>query len=264
MNQEDPFPLLAVDVGNSRIKLGLFEHAAADDRLPKPSRTLLIDAREWDPVEIALWLAPFAPGSFRWYLASVNDKAASRLTHWLAGESDRTFVKKLTHEDLPLVADVERPERVGIDRLLGAVAANHLRPHDRPAVVIDLGTAITVDVVSRQGTFCGGAILPGIEMSARALSEFTERLPDLGLSTLENPPPALGTSTDEAIASGLFWGAIGAIRTLIEQLNRDMDDEPLVVLTGGAAESITDLLQLPVCYQPHLVLAGIALAASDA
>ena len=96
-----------------------------------------------------------------------------------------------------------------------------MRPPGRPAVVIDVGTAITVDLVSAEGAFLGGAILPGIAMSARALHEFTDLLPLVDMSELAAPPPALGDSTEAAMRSGLFWGAVGAVRQLIEQLAGD-------------------------------------------
>ena len=79
--------------------------------------------------------------------------------------------------DLPLEVRLERPDMVGIDRLVDAVAVNRLRDAGRPAVIVDVGTAITVDLVSADGAFLGGAILPGIQMSARAMHEFTDLLP---------------------------------------------------------------------------------------
>ncbi len=96
---------------------------------------------------------------------------------------------------------------VGIDRLVDAVAVNRLRDAGRPAVVVDVGSAITVDLVSRDGAFLGGAILPGIAMSARAIHEFTDLLPLVEMSELIAPPPVLGTATAPAMESGLFWGA---------------------------------------------------------
>ncbi|MCE9548576.1 MAG: type III pantothenate kinase, partial [Planctomycetia bacterium] len=114
------------------------------------------------------------------------------------------------------------------------------------------------------GTFCGGAIVPGIGTSARALHEVTDLLPDLKIATLDEPPPPLGKNTHEAIASGLFWGAVGAMRTLIEQLSAGLKAEPLVLLTGGAAEEVAGLLPGRVRHEPHLILAGIALCCEEA
>ena len=127
-------------------------------------------------------------------------------------------MRLLSHFDLPIKAAVEYPNRVGIDRLAGAVAANRLRHSARLAIIVDVGSAITVDLVNSQGIFCGGAILPGIGMSARALHEFTDLLPHSPLEELTGPPPALGTATLPAIHSGLYWGAVGAMRTCFATL----------------------------------------------
>ena len=251
-------PLIVVDVGNSRIKFGLFD-SIAEDTLPQPSTCHSVHTESWDPVEIALWLAPLKPAEVRWRIATVNRPAATRLLTWLEGEA-ATKIHQLTHEQLHLVVELERPHDVGMDRLLAAIAANRLRPQDRPAVVVDLGTAITVDVISAYGAFRGGAILPGIELSAKALHEFTDLLPQLSLAHLDEPPAALGTSTTEALTSGIYWGAVGAMRTLIEQLSEGLAEEPFVVLTGGAAPSVAKLLGPAVHFEPDLVLAGIALA----
>ncbi len=150
---------------------------------------------------------------------------------------------------------------VGVDRLLDAVAANRLRQPHRPAVVIDVGTAITVDLVAADGAFCGGAILPGIGISARALHTFTDLLPLVEMPELSVPPPALGTATMPAIRSGLFWGALGAIRELVAQLTRGLGGDPQIFLTGGGSAAVAQLLGDAAQYIPHLTLAGIAISA---
>ena len=259
MTDTDSLPLMAVDIGNSRIKLGVFQETGISDDVPQPTRTLQLSTPTWEPVEIALWLAPHKPQDFNWLCATVHQAAADKMQAWLADEVGPGSARILKNDDVPITVNVDQPAAVGIDRLLAAVAANRLRPPDRPAVVIDLGTAITVDVVSREGNFCGGAILPGVEMSAMALHEYTDRLPQSAMSELDEPPPALGTSTDEAITSGLYWGAVGAIRALIKQLNKDMPAQPFAILTGGAARGVADLLEVPARYEEHLVLSGMAI-----
>ena len=169
----------------------------------------------------------------------------------------------MTHRDLPITAAVEYPDRVGIDRLAGAVAANRLREPKRPAIVIGVGTAITVDLISADGIFRGGAILPGIAMSARALDEFTDLLPRSPLDELTSAPPALGTTTLSAIHSGLYWGAIGAMREMIARLSEEgvaPSVKPELFLTGGAAASVALQLDPTARYVEYLALAGIALA----
>jgi type III pantothenate kinase len=191
----------------------------------------------------------------------VNRPAGEEFLAWLeehrAGEAHRV----LAYRDLDLRIDLPAPERVGIDRLLAALAVNRLRETDRPAVIADLGTAIKVDAVSAGGAFLGGAILPGIRMSARALQQQTDLLPDIELVRLEQAPEAVGKSTNAAIHSGLFWGAVGAIRELVARYTEQFGTEPLVVLAGGAAPAVARLLRQDAIYEPHLVLSGIAISA---
>jgi type III pantothenate kinase len=148
---------------------------------------------------------------------------------------------------------------VGVDRLLDAVAANALRPAGRAAVVIDIGTAITVDLVTADGAFQGGAILPGMTTSARALHEFTDMLPLV--DELDAPPPPVGKATVEAMRSGLFWGVIGAVRELIARYSESLDVPPCVFVGGGGSRVVAGLLGPDVIHEPDLALTGIALAA---
>ncbi len=253
--------LVAVDIGNSRIKLGWYDQPLAN-AFTEPLRTLQLTVEPWDPGPLAAWLGhakdPATPPP-DWCSASVNSSAAARLTDWLLGVDPLARPGQLRYDDLPLTIALAAPERVGIDRLLAAVAVNHLRVSARPAIVVDLGSAITVDVISHQGAFLGGAILPGIGMAARALAEQTDQLPHLGIERLTDPPPSLGISTEAAIESGLFWGAIGGIRELVARLSDDLPVAPQLFLTGGAAATVAQLLDPEACYVAELVLGGIAL-----
>jgi pantothenate kinase type III len=338
---------IAVDIGNARIKLGLFAGDGSAG-IPEPLRTLPLMGKEPELDCIEPWLAdhlssPFGRGaggegtreergsphaalslasphpnplpkgegtrfgkssletsnhvSLTWWIASVNRPAATRLIDWLHEHRPTEQVVLLACGDLPLEVRLERPDMVGIDRLVDAVAVNRLRERTRPAVIVDVGTAITVDLVSADGAFLGGSILPGIQMAARALHHFTDLLPLVNISNLSSPPPALGTSTESAMRAGLFWGAVGAIRQLIEQLSQiagnsrlggsstatptgaiptgttstiavpttstpapagSRDLRPQVFLTGGAAATVADLLEHAARYAPNLTLSGIA------
>ena len=177
--------IVAVDIGNSRIKIGWFDLPLQRSRekplcLPQPRGILALPTADWSDSTLANWSAEIPPTT-PWWIASVNRPAATRLTNWV---QQRYPARQLSHVDLPIVATVEHPERVGIDRLAGAVAANELRQPQRPAIVIGVGSAITVDLISADGVFRGGAILPGIGMSARALDEFTDLLPRSPLEEL--------------------------------------------------------------------------------
>ncbi len=248
---------LAVDVGNARSKLGLFA-GELGDALPCPQHTLHLTDEASECQRIGPWLQEAAiEAELTWWIGSVSRPAATRLVDWLREHRPSDRVTMLASGDLPIAVDLPRPDMAGVDRLLGAVAANRLRQANRPAVVIDVGTAITVDLVSAAGVFQGGAILPGIAMSARAMHEFTDLLPLLDMSELTSPPPALGTATEPAMRSGLFWGAVGAIRQLVDELVPD--GQPEIFLTGGAGPAVAKLLGKEARHVPHLTLAGIAL-----
>lgn len=254
------FPLIAVDIGNNRIKLGRFDSRGREP-LPEPTDTLHVDGRNPEFRGVADWLAGMASEPAAWWIGSVNRPTTTRLLDWLRSQRPNDRITLLAAGDLPLEVRLERPDMVGIDRLLDAVAANRLRRAGRPAVVVDVGSAITVDLVSSDGAFLGGSILPGIAMSARAMHEFTDLLPLVEMSELTTPPPALGTSTVPAMRSGLFWGAVGAIRQLIECLTADVSTEPEVFLSGGAGPAVASLLGKPTRHVPHLTLGAIAVVA---
>jgi type III pantothenate kinase len=150
---------------------------------------------------------------------------------------------------------------VGLDRLAAAVAANRLRSPGRSAIVIDAGTAVTVDLVGATGAFQGGVILPGFQMAARALADDTDLLPMVPFSTNGEPPSVVGKTTEAAIRSGLFWGCVGAVRGLVDRMARQTGSEPELFVTGGDAESLTVHLGPAAQFVPNLVVIGIALAA---
>ena len=254
------FPLVAVDIGNSRIKFGLFETPPQRGEFPAPAKSASLGP-DLSPRDLEDWLNDAAaPRS--WLIASVQRTTAARLMERLGSRPTRL----LERADLPVIVDMPKPEQVGIDRLANAVAANQLRQPDRGAIVIAVGTAIVVDAIACDGTFLGGAILPGIGMSARALHEFTDLLPLSEMTELLDAPDPLGKDTIGALRSGLFWGAVGAMRELTTRLGVRLS-RPQVFLTGGTAPSVSDYVSDETGerahYVPHLTLAGIALSAAD-
>jgi type III pantothenate kinase len=247
-----PLPLIAVDIGNTRIKLAQFPLAPAEG-LPAPERRLALPAIDWQSAELEAW----APVAGQWLVSSVHRAAIERLVAWLAERRPQAAVKVLAYRDLPLKIDLEQPELAGLDRLAAAVGANCLRTAGRAAVVLDVGTAIKASLLDEQGVFRGGAILPGLAMSARAMHEFTDRLPLIPYEELAEPPPAVGRSTVPAMRSGLFWGAVGAMKELAAQLAAG-HAPPEVFLTGGAGPGVAQLLGTDARYVSHLTLGGIA------
>ena len=267
----DTFPLIAVDIGNARIKVGFMEKPdspQAASMLPQPRCVLPLSGRSPELDKLARWIDELGPsatassgGPFCWWIGSVNRPAATRLIGWLRDNRPHDVVTLLASADLPLQVELDRADMVGIDRLIDAVAANRLRGPQRPAVVIDVGTAITVDLISDQGVFRGGAIMPGIAMAAKALDEFTDLLPLIDMSELSTPPPPVGTSTESAMKSGLFWGAVGAIRQLVDRMSEDSTQSPQIILTGGAGPAVAELLGPSAVHVPQLTLSGIAISA---
>lgn len=265
---------LAIDVGSSRVKLGWFSPAGscssepaatalpiAISPVPQPAETLAVShanpAKLWSG--IGGWLQEYCPNSPPGFIASVHPEASALVQEMFA---NRLHV--LSNEELPIAVRVEQPERVGIDRLLNAVTANRIRQAESPAIVVDVGTACTVDLVAPDGAFEGGAILPGASLAAGALHSGTATLPQLELENLGATPDAVGKSTQAAISSGVYWGMIGAVRELIERMSRGCERTPQLMLTGGGAKHLVEHLAGPTQaprHIPNLVLSGIALVA---
>ncbi|MEX0715844.1 MAG: type III pantothenate kinase [Planctomycetaceae bacterium] len=260
-------PLLAVDVGNSRIKFGLFDDrelaAPRDGALPDFSRTTAIaidgdvpwgEIRQWvEAGEVA------SQDAVTGVIAGTNPGGVRKVLDGWPGEWRIPRVLD-DPRDVPLIVDLPEPGKIGIDRLLNAVAANAVRPRDRPAIIVDTGTATTVDLVSPAGAFQGGAILPGFQLSARALHRYTALLPLIGIEELATEPHSpLGRNTREALRSGLFWGQLGAVKELVAQLGGE-DGDAALFLTGGGAPLLAP--HLPHArHEPHLGLRGLAFCA---
>jgi len=255
------YPLIAAYVGNSRVKLGCFDRVA-DDGLPAPCDVVSVTGEAADLPQIAQWLSGLAHQPASWWISSVNRPAASRLIDWIGRDDGRVPITLLASGDLPLTVGLERPDMVGVDRLVDAVAVNRIRHPGRPALVVDIGSAITVDAVSAQGVFLGGAIAPGLTMSARAMHSFTDLLPLIEMAELVAPPEPIGTVTAEAMRAGLYWGVVGTIRELIARQAERLGRQPQTFLTGGGGPTVAALLGEEVQHVPHLTLAGIALTAA--
>lgn len=125
---------------------------------------------------------------------------------------------------------LDRPEEVGADRLVNAVAAH--KCYDGPLIVIDFGTATTFDVVDGDGNYCGGAIAPGINLSLEALHMAAAKLPRVAVG---RPRSVIGKATVPAMRSGVFWGYVGLIEGLVSRIQEEFGAPMTVVATGGLA-----------------------------
>lgn len=262
--------IVLADVGNTRIKLAVLvelDAGQAARRLPSVSRRQELLSRDFRPANLQRWLEAAAPGPAVLLVAGVNQAAAVRLeaaVAELAVTGHRPLrQRRIGHTDLPLEVRVDEPHRVGIDRLAGAAAAAVAKAPGRSAIVVDCGTATTVDLVSVEGHFLGGAILPGPALLARALAEGTSRLPEVAALDRDPPPAMPGRSTQTAIAAGIGWGMRGAVARLVDEGRGMLGGDPEVILTGGSAGVVRDALPGAV-ELPDLVLSGIALAAERA
>ncbi len=257
--------VVTIDVGNSRIKLGLFEKNSdfkQGDELPKYLRSMAINIDESVPWrELAQWTEEPPQVVESVIIGGVNPRARDKvLDSW--PESgwpspvvlDNPFV-------LPIKINVHSPRTVGVDRLLNAIAGNIIRPENRSMIIIDSGTATTIDVVSAKGEFEGGAILPGFQLGAMALHQYTALLPHITNEEMaRRTPKALGKNTRDALRSGLFWGQFGGVKEIVRQYREDLADEPLLVITGGAGRLIAP--NMPnVVHEPFLALQGLVIVA---
>jgi type III pantothenate kinase len=254
--------IIAVDVGNSRTKFGVFERAQNPQQHALPATLAsiaVIAAEQIDWASVTSHLEEWVPHITTAVIAGANPAGVKRLvSSWPAAFGVVPRVVNRAAE-LPLRVNVDSPDKVGIDRLLDAVAANVLRPQGEAVIIVDSGTATTVDLVSAEGTFEGGSILPGIELGARALHQYTALLPLIDVPTLlaESVAP-LGRNTREAIASGLWFGQIGAIRELIYLFERSVEGPIQIFVTGGNGRRLAPALRSDARFEPDLALRGLA------
>jgi type III pantothenate kinase len=288
--------LLAIDVGNSRVKLGWYaprdvcstpSSMGPSSMGPSPTKSLPMTSMGLpmpddrldleggaleDPLAGSLlrkWLDSLPLSPTRCLIASVQHAKLGQLLDLLAScpAAGRLLPPEvLRHDELPIAVRTDQPEQVGTDRLLNGVTANYLRQPERPAIIVDMGSAITVDRVEADGAFAGGAILPGLALSARALHTGTDLLPRIKSGETQPQPAVVGKNTSAAMAAGLYWGAIGAVREIVRQQMAEGDSPCELFLTGGDALRIAGEMRIqdrPARYQEQMVLAGIWLVARE-
>lgn len=158
---------------------------------------------------------------------------------------------------LPITLDVEEPLTVGADRLINTLAASTL--FSRDAIVVDMGTATTFDCITADGVFLGGVIAPGVLTSAETLTRRTSKLPSTELTV---PARVIGRRTEECIRAGVMFGAADSIDGIVGRIKADWPREqvPLVIATGGIAETMAGLCSTFDRVEPHLTLQGLQIA----
>jgi type III pantothenate kinase len=247
-----PVSALLADIGNTRIGIASWY----DGQMQTPQSTAL-EALTSDPARLRQAWATLPEGSVRFVvISSVAPRAFDSFVGLLADVCDEEEIVVVGRDvPPPIEVFVPQPEQVGTDRLCAAGAA-----YDKvqaACVVASFGTAVTIDLVSDDGAFLGGAILPGLATAARALHERTALLPRVELAP---PTEVWGTDTDEAIRVGIFCGLTGALRQITERYATELGRWPPLILTGGDAELIGRACEFADAVAPDLCLRGIALA----
>lgn len=240
--------LLAISVGNTRTAIGSFvaSELTGVERIPNQDLAAAADAA------VAAWTSLDSAGA-PVVIASTNDPLADRLAKLL---EERTGAELLrVGEDLmPAIGtQVDPSARTGQDRLLNAAAAWSCVK--QACVVVDAGTAVTVDFIDGVGTFQGGAIAPGAQMALKALHDATAALPSIAYR--EPAAGSFGTNTEEAMLQGVHMGIVGLVWKLVEQYATHYGAFPVVLATGGDAATLFAKDELVNAIVPDLTLHGI-------
>jgi type III pantothenate kinase len=251
--------ILVFDVGNTELTIGLFSEA----ELRGHWRVMTDVART--PDEFGVLLRSLLAG--RGFSVDVVESVAigsvvPRVTGPLAAACKTYFevgepLIVDARAPLPITLEVDEPMTVGADRLINTLAAS--RFFNRDAIVVDLGTATTFDCITADGVFLGGAIAPGIATASETLTRRTSKLPATELTI---PSRAIGTRTEECIRAGVIFGAVDAIDGMVTRIKAEWprDQEPLVIATGGLAETLAALCKSIDRVEPYLTLQGLQLA----
>jgi len=247
--------LLAIDIGNTNIILGMFEdkelratwriatgiHRMADEYaviLLSLLRQQGLDAPDVTKVALCSVVPP---------LTAVFEELCQQYCH-VSPLVVRAGVKTGVR------IRMDNPAEVGADRIVDAAAAHHL--YDGPIIIVDFGTATTFDTVSREGDYLGGAIAPGLSTAAESLYIQAAMLPRVELT---RPERAIGTSTIAAMQSGLVFGYVGLIEGIIARIQQELGEKARVVATGGYAELIAKETSVIDVVNTELTLIGLRL-----
>ncbi len=239
--------LLAIDVGNTAIKFGLFE---GGDLTSKFSIPTIRDATADDIKRDVGDRLPIHVDSA--IVCSVVPDVEDELRSFLRGISSVEPTLVTNSFDFDLKIDYEPLDSLGTDRLVNAFAA--AKKYGVPVIVCSLGTATTIDVVSADREFLGGVIAPGMDAMAEALHLKTARLPKVDAT---KPDRLIGNSTADAVRSGIFYGYVSMVDGLIERIRNIAGQDVAVVMTGGVAELFAAECSSFKNIEPNLTLDGL-------
>jgi type III pantothenate kinase len=245
--------LLAFDVGNTTIAIGLFRGR----KLVKSWKIRTDRDKTSDEYgALLLNLMQFAGLAAGKVTGAIVSSVVPPLTPVIEEMCRAYFAKTASvvgpglKTGMPIL--YENPLEVGADRITAAVAA--FEKYGGPVIVLDFGTATTFDAVSAKGEYLGGAIAPGIQISAEALYLKTAKLPRI---EIRKPKRAIGRTTVSSMQSGLYFGYIGLVTRTIEEIRKELGPNARVVATGGFGSQVAEELAEIEAYEPDLVLEGL-------
>ncbi|MBI3514117.1 MAG: type III pantothenate kinase [Proteobacteria bacterium] len=248
--------LLVIDVGNTNTKVAIFDGGV----LKGAWRSATDTTRTAD--EYAVWLTQLMElqGLKRGEVdAAIIASVVPDTTFNLVTLCRRYFnIQPLQVGDpsvkLGIKALIDRPEEVGADRLVNAVAAQER--YGGPLIIVDFGTATTFDLVDRDGNYAGGVIAPGINLSLKALYMAAAKLPHVDI---RRPQRAIATNTVHAMQSGIFWGYIGLIEGIVARMRAEVEAELPVIATGGLAPMFAGATSAITSVDSDITLRGLLL-----
>lgn len=245
--------LLTIDIGNTNITLGCFD----GDVLELTARLATDQGKTADQyaVEIKSLLSLYDIGS-----EEIEDCIISSVVPTV-GKSVSNAVSKLCHI-VPLMLGpgvktglnikIDNPAQLGADLVAGAVGA--LEEYTTPCVVIDMGTASTISVIDKNGSFLGGVIAAGVRLTLKALAENTAQLTSI---PIEAPSSVIGSNTVECMQSGLVFGTAAMLDGLLEKIEAELGEEPTIIATGGLSREIVPHCKHNIIYNENLLLSGL-------
>jgi len=247
--------LLAVDIGNTTLECGLYDEDRLVTTWRLSSRTDRTPDECWQSIVFFCRQADVDPSVLSaMALASVVPDQTRSFLKMAQSRFDRT----------PLVISIEtcpflevrytEPQQIGADRLCNAYAGYH--HYGGPLIVVDFGTAVTLDVVDKDGAYLGGVILPGPRAAAQILHSRTARLPQV---SLKFPDTIIGVSSDHAIRTGITWGIVDMVDSLIDRISAELTGKPKVIATGGIVEAFASRSRNFQRIHADLVLEGVRL-----
>jgi type III pantothenate kinase len=248
--------LLAIDVGNTQTVLGVFRGTSLE------SHWRIATRRERTADELALLFGGFLAQEGLSFSQEITGAAIGSVvpdqTQALREMVDRYFgFRPVVVEPgikTGISVQTDNPREVGADRIVNGLAA--FEKYGGPCIVVDFGTATTYDAISEKGEYLGGAIAPGVQVSAAALFGATARLPRVEISA---PRSLIGKNTVDSIRSGLLFGTAAEVDGMVERMQKELGGHAIVVASGGWAEVVVPLCQTISHLEPWLTLEGLRL-----